>query len=145
MKKPFLFSILSLWSVFGLSQELSVNENQILVSIKGTEESMLVNTIDLIGVWRNISSTLPIVGSNVPKANVEISNGNMVAINDAWKEDYPNKLRNCTWRVVDKELQFQSPDLGEVSVEIEKLKDSNFFELTINTFTYRKLVNLSSN
>lgn len=145
MKKSFLFSIVLLCSVVGRSQEQRPNESIVLVSLRGTDESMEVNTIDLIGVWRNISSTLPIVGSNVPKATIEISNGNIVAINDAWKDDYPNKLRNCTWRVVDKELQFRSPDLGEVSVEIEKLKDSNFFELTINTFTYRKLVNLSSN
>jgi hypothetical protein len=104
---------------------------------------MLVNAIDLIGPWKNISSTSPIVGSNVPKALVEISNGNIVIVNDAWKEDYPNKLRNCTWKIVDHELQFNSPDLGFVTIDIEKLKGSNYFEFTFNSFTYRKLVNLS--
>lgn len=145
MKKLTLLLLSGLFFIPGISQESISNENLVQVYTRGTDSFILVNTIDLIGTWRNISSTLPIVGSNVPQATIEISNGNIVTIKDAWKDDYPNKMKNCTWKVVDKELQFHSPDLGGVSVEIEKLKDSSFFELTINSFRYRKLVNLSSN
>jgi len=145
MKKAILFSTLLFAFVSCLSQDINPNQAQVLVTIKGSDSSVLVNAIDLIGTWRNISSTLPIVGSNVPKAVIDISNGNIVTINDAWREDYPNKLKNCTWKIVDQHLEFRSPDLGRTTIEIEKLVNSNFFELTINTFTYRKLVNLSTN
>src|SRR6187399_2364126 len=94
MKKTILFSTLLLAFVSGLSQDINPNQAQVLVTIKGSDSSILVNAIDLIGTWRNISSTLPIVGSNVSKAIIDISNGNTVTINDAWREDYPNKLKN---------------------------------------------------
>ena len=145
MKKTILFSALILVFVSGTSQTIKQNQDQVLVTIKGSDSTILVSAIDIIGTWRNIASTLPIVGSNVSKAVIEISNEHFVTINDAWREDYENKLRNCTWRIVGQSLEFRSPELGNVIIDIEKLENSNFFELTINRFTYRKLVNLSNN
>ena len=143
MKKTMLFLVLILVFVSGSSQ--TTKQEQVLVTIKGSDSTVLVNAIDIIGTWRNVASTLPIVGSNVSKAVIEISNGHFVTINDAWRDDYANKLRNCTWRIVDQSLEFRSPDLGRVIIDIEKLENSNFFELTINSFIYRRLVKLSTN
>ena len=143
MKKLILFSLLFSVSVIGLSQ--SNKSDQVRVSIKGADSTFLVNTIDLIGSWKNIASAYPIPGITRISQVVEITNGNLVTINDAWTEDYPNKLKNCTWKIVDNELQFHSPDLGNLTIDVEKLKGSSFFELTVNNFTYRKLINLSDN
>ncbi len=145
MKKATLFSTLILVSVIGFTQSIEPNQTQVRVSIEDRDSTILINVIDLIGEWKNVSSTLPIVGSNVPKAVIEIRNGNQVIINDAWREDYPNKLKNTTWIIVDDNLQFNSPELGKIEVDISKLKKSNTFEMIINTFTYRRLINLSSN
>lgn len=41
------------------------------------------------------------------------------------------------------ELQFNSPDRGVVTIDIEKLTGSNYFEFTFNSSTYRKLIILS--
>ncbi len=144
MKKSTLFLVLILISVIGFTQSTHPNQAQVRVSIKDTDSTMLINAIDLIGEWRNISSTLRIFNSNVSNAVIEIRNGNQVIINDAWSEDYPNKLRNTTWTIVDDQLQIRSPELGKMTIDVEKLKGSNFFELTINNYTYRKVVNLSS-
>ncbi len=131
-------------STIGLGQIKPLTAEQVRVSIKDTDSTLLVNTIDLVGIWKNTSSVQPILGSNVPQSVVEITNGHLVYINDAWIDDYPNKLKNCSWAIVDQNMLFRSPDLGQLTIDVEKMKNDNFFEITINTFTYRKLINLSS-
>lgn len=138
MKKVIPLSILLFASLIGLSQNMKP-KTLILVPIKGTDSTMLINVIDLTGIWRNVSATYPVDGT------IEIVNGNTMIINDTWKEDYPNKLKNSTWGIVDEALEFRSPEFGKVIVDIKKLENSRVFELTINNFTYRKLVNLSRN
>jgi hypothetical protein len=136
MKPLVLLSLLILASVSGISQKMKP-KTLILIPIKGTDSTMLINVIDLIGIWRNVSAAYPADGT------IEIANGNRVMINDAWKEDYPNKLKNSTWRIVDERLEFRSPELGSVIVDVEKLANSRVYELTIYNFTYRQLINPS--
>ncbi len=95
---------------------------------------MLVNVIHLIGIWSNVSTAYPARGT------IEIINGNTLIINDAWQEEYPNSLKNSTWRIVNEALEFRSAELGQMVVDLEKLENSDFFELTFNNYTYRKLV-----
>ncbi len=138
MKIVIPLSILVLASLIGLSQRMKP-KTLILVPIKGTDSTMLINVIDLVGIWRNVSAAYPVDGT------IEIINGNTVIINDTWREEYPNRLKNSTWGIADEALEFRSPELGTVIVDIKKLENSRVFELTINNFTYRKLVNLSRN
>jgi len=143
MKKSILLSSAILVHFVVLSQDLRLEENQVRVYLPGSDSSFLMNSIDLIGTWRNICSTSPIFDSNVPQATLEINIGHLVRVSDAWKEDYPNKLRNCTWKLVGNEMQFSSPDLGTIKVGFEKVNNkSRHFELTFNGYTYRKLVNI---
>jgi hypothetical protein len=145
MKRAILLSTFLFATICSFSQETTPTRDQVRIYLKGTDSSILINSIDLIGTWKSIASTDPIVGSKVPQSSIELTSGHIAVINDAWREDYPNNLRNCTWAVLNNDVQFRSPDLGSVKVELEKLHESNFFELTINNVTYRKFVNISSN
>lgn len=106
----------------------------ILVPIKGTDSTILVNVIHLTGIWSNVSTAYPARGT------IEIVNGNTLIINDAWQEEYSNSLKNSTWRIVNEALEFRSAELGQMLVYLEKSKNSDVFELTFNNYTYRKLV-----
>lgn len=145
MKTTILLSTFVFATICSFSQETTPTREQVRVYLKGTDSSILINSIDLIGTWKGIASMDPIVNSKVPQSSIELTSGHIAVVNDAWREDYPNKLRNCTWAVLNNDIQFRSPDLGTIKVELEKLHDSNFFELTINNVTYRKYVNISSN
>jgi hypothetical protein len=118
-------------------------ETKVRVQIKGEETTDFININDLLGAWKNISTTTPIFNSNVPKGWLELLNGNMVSVKDAWVEDYPSKLTNSRWKVVDNELVIYSPELGEVLVSIEKFKDSSTYEITILSYSYRRIINKS--
>jgi len=99
---------------------------------------------DLLGEWRNTSSIIPTsIRSNAPESFISINNGRRVIINDSWKEDYANKMRNCTWDVVDSHLILMSTDLGKTQIEIVKVGKSEYYEFMLNQITYRKLVNRS--
>jgi hypothetical protein len=105
----------------------------------------MINLIDLLGEWRNISSVTPTsIRSRAPESFVSINSGNRVIVKDVWVEDYTNKLRNCTWFIVDSNLVLLSPDLGKVQLDIVKVGKSRYYEFMLNQVTYRKLVNRSS-
>lgn len=122
------------------------NENNLVrVEIQGTDETVLINAIDLVGIWTNIASTPPILnGFSYSVPTIEIQNGFLVTIEDGWQADYPNKLKNSTWKIIDNELEFYAPEVGAIPVSLSKLKGSNRFDLTVNNFTYRKTVILST-
>ncbi len=120
-------------SLMGSSQNMKP-KTLILVPIKGTDSTILVNVIHLTGIWSNVSTAYPARGT------IEIVNGNTLIINDAWQEEYSNSLKNSTWRIVNEALEFRSAELGQMLVYLEKSKNSDVFELTFNNYTYRKLV-----
>ena len=124
------------------------NENNLVrVEVQGTDETVLINAIDLVGTWTNVASTPSILNSFPivnPFPTIEIQNGFILTINDSWREDYPNKLKNSSWKTTDNELVFYAPEIGVIPVSLSKLKGSNRFELTVNNFTYRKTVILST-
>lgn len=145
MKLLSVFSLMVLVT-FSISAQKTKKPNDVVrVTLQGTDASIMINTIDLIGFWKNTASTSPILNSAVPASSIEITNGHILNVRDAWREDYPNKMNNCTWAIVDHKFQLRSPDLGRVNIEIEKLQDSNLYEFTLNNVTYRRLVNVSSN
>ena len=144
MKNIHFFILLFLLSAKGVSQTNKSDIHHVRAIIQGSEATMLINVIDLVGVWNSISSTPAILNAPTKPATVEILNGNLIFIKDGWQEDYPNKLRNSTWKIVDKELEIYAPETGSIPVKLEVLKGSNRFDLTINNFTYRKTLVLSS-
>lgn len=146
MKLLSIFILLLVLAVLPVSaQKVNKSNNAVKVNLQGTDASILINTIDLIGTWKNTASAAQILNNSFTISSIEITNGRTLIVNDAWREDYPNKMKNCTWAIIDDELQLRSPDLGRVKIEIEKLENSNFYEFTLNNVTYRKLVNVSNN
>lgn len=144
--KKLIAIILTISCLNGFSQVENEN-NLVRVEIQGTDETVLINAIDLVGIWTNIASTPPILNSfpiTSSYPTIEIQNGFIVTINDVWREDYPNKLKNSTWKIIDNELEFYTPEAGTLPVLLSKLKGSNRFDLTVNNFTYRKTVILST-
>lgn len=145
MKALYIFPAIYLIALTTFSQQAAAENDQILVSVKNSDKQIKLNVVDLNGTWMNVASTRPIVGSNVSQSYVELTMGHRVNIRDAWTEDYAGRVKNCTWTVVDQSLQFYSPDLGKVEINIEKLEYGNYYEFTLNNVTYRKLVNTSRN
>ncbi len=129
---------------FGLAARGHDPENQVRVDIAGGDSYEMININDLLGVWRSTTSINPTsIRSTAPESFVSINNGRGVIINDSWKEDYTNKMRNCTWAVVDSNLFLLSTDLGKTEIEIVKVGKGEFYEFMLNQVTYRKLVNRS--
>jgi hypothetical protein len=118
-------------------------EIKVSVQIKGEETKEFIHINDLLGTWKNISTMTPILNSKVPTGWLELLNGNMVSIKDAWAEEYPNKLRNSRWKIVDKKLVISCAELGEVLVSVEKFKHSSTYDITISSYTYRRIINKS--
>ena len=117
---------------------------QVQVYQPKTDSYDMVNVIDLLGDWQNTSSVSPTaIHSTTPKSYVMLGSGNQVRVNDIWVQDYPTKLRNCTWHIVDANLILYSPDLGKVELEIVRVGKSSYYEFVLNQVTYRKLVNRS--
>jgi hypothetical protein len=109
-----------------------------------TDSYTMINVIDLLGEWSNISSVTPTAIRSTPESFVSLVNGYRVRVNDIWVEDYPTKMRNCTWSIVDSSLILSSPDLGKVELEITRVGEGAYYEFVLNQVTYRKLVNRSS-
>jgi hypothetical protein len=141
MRQINLFLLIWCFSLAARGQDA---ESQVRVDILGGDSYEMINMIDLLGEWRNTSSIIPTsIRSNTPESFVSINNGRKVIINDSWKEDYANKMRNCTWAVVDSRLILMSTDLGKTEIEIVKAGKSGYYEFMLNQVTYRKLVNRS--
>ena len=140
MRQINLFLLIWCFSLAARSQD---PENLVRVYISGGDSYEIINMIDLMGEWRSILSIIPTsIYSNAPRSFVSI-NGRGVIINDYWKEDYPNKMRNCTWAVVDSRLILLSTDLGKTEIVIVKVGKGEDYEFMLNQVTYRKLVNRS--
>ena len=117
------------------------NEGQVRVNLLGGESYEMINMIDLQGEWKSTSSIIPTSIRSAPaERSVSISNGRRVIINDTWKEDYANKMRGCTWAVVDSRLFLMSTDLGKTEIEIVKVGKTGYYEFMLNQIIYRKLV-----
>ena len=141
MKQISLFLIIWCFSLTARGQD---TESHVRVDILGGDSHEMINMNDLMGEWRNTSSIIPTsIRSNAPESFVSINNARRVIINDSWKEDYANKMRNCTWNVVSSRLVLMSTDLGKTEIEIVKVGKSGYYEFMLNQVTYRKLVNRS--
>jgi hypothetical protein len=141
MKQISLFLVLWCLSLASPGQD---TKSHVRVDILGGDSHEMINMNDLLGEWRNTSSIIPTsIRSNAPESFVSINNGRRVIINDSWKEDYANKMRNCTWDVVGSRLVLLSTDLGKTEIEIVKVGKSGYYEFMLNQVTYRKLVNRS--
>jgi hypothetical protein len=120
-------------------------QEKVRVIMEGTDSTFLINTIDLIGIWTGLSSHQPILNNQViNNPSIEIQFDALVKIKDGWQEDYPNKLRNTTWKIIDHELWFLAPDLGKIPVTLVALRGGSRFELIVNSSTYRRLISLSA-
>jgi hypothetical protein len=144
MKRSMLLLFMIVCTLSVWAQKRKITNEVVNVTLQGTDSSVMINTIDLIGVWKNVSSTSQILSKPIPGSTIEITNGHRFEVRDAWMEDYPNKMTNCTWVIFDHKLQVHSPDLGRLNIEIEKLPNSNWYELVLNSVTYRKLINVST-
>ena len=141
MRQINLFLLIWCFSLVARSED---PENQVRVVISGGDAYEITNMNDLLGKWRSTSSIIPTsIYSTAPESFVSINNGRGVIINDSWKEDYANKMRNCTWAVVDSRLFLLSTDLGKTEIVIVKVGNSEQYEFMLNQVTYRKLVNRS--
>ena len=141
MRQINLFLLIWCFSLAARSQD---PENQVRVYISGGDSYEIINMNDLLGKWRSTSSIIPTsIYSTAPESFVSINNGRGVIINDSWKEDYANKMRNCTWAVVDSRLILLSTDLGKTEIVIVKVGKGEDYEFMLNQVTYRKLVNRS--
>lgn len=129
---------------FSLAAPCQDTDRQVRVDIPGGDSYEMINMNDFLGTWRNTSSITPTaIFSGAPKSFVTIANGGRFIINDEWKEDYPNKMNNCTWYIVDSSLIVMSTDLGKTKLEFVKVADSEYYELMFNQVTYQKLINRS--
>ena len=141
MRQINLFLLIWCFSLVARSED---PENQVRVVISGGDAYEITNMNDLLGKWRSTSSIIPTsIYSTAPESFVSINNGRGVIINDSWKEDYANKMRNCTWAVVDSRLILLSTDLGKTEIVIVKVGKGEDYEFMLNQVTYRKLVNRS--
>ena len=140
MRQINLFLLIWCFSLVARSED---PENQVRVVISGGDAYEIINMNDLLGKWRSTSSIIPTsIFSGAAESFVSI-NGRGVIINDSWKEDYTNKMRNSTWAVVDSRLFLLSTDLGKTEIVIVKVGKSEQYEFMLNQVTYRKLVNRS--
>ncbi|HEX6891549.1 MAG TPA: hypothetical protein VF141_12655, partial [Chryseolinea sp.] len=134
-------SLFLLVSCFSLSAQGQENEGRVRVALSGGDSYEMINVIDLLGEWKSTSSIIPTsIRSTAAERSVSINNGSRVIINDSWKEDYANKMRGCTWAVVDSRLVLMSTDLGKTEIDIVKVGKTGYYEFRLNQITYRKLV-----
>jgi hypothetical protein len=138
MRQISLFLLVSCFSLAAHGQD---SQGQVKVDLSGGDSYEMINMIDLLGEWKSTSSIIPTsIRSTVAERSVSFNSGRRVFINDSWKEDYANKMRGCTWALVDSRVVLMSTDLGKTEIEIVKVGNTGYYEFMLNQITYRKLV-----
>jgi hypothetical protein len=127
--------------LFSYQSSINLQADELVrVKIKGEEAYEKILMRDLIGTWKNVAGVTPILSQQTLNGTLSIERGNLVRVSDEWALDLPNKLNDLQWRLQDEELLFKSPSMGTLDMTIEKLRDSNLLEITLNSYTYRKAI-----
>lgn len=138
MKIKFASLLILFFAVVSVS--FAQQHQLVKVKIKGEDNFELIRMADLLGIWTNISGVVPILSVQALHGTLDIQHGSRVRIQDEWAKDLPGKLGDLYWQLTNDELAFKSPSVGEIDVAIEKFKNSNVVEITVNSYTYRKTI-----